>query len=1690
MKKSHLATLLFASLLPLACSDYVGDYENEWKDPYGNEEAFKEMLNKFDWPWSPTCNTDDWIWCTVQKGEFMSQTEDGESWSQFTEGSVSLSFAGKDDKAYNFTTDLLPDDPTPILRRNGGLAVKLDKASGDFEAGVQVKSDNIAKYSKIVVGYGNEYADAYISLRSVNKEGEVKGEWRRKLNVGSFEVLTVKYEDMEYVSGENNIYSFIKNDANTIAFVINKKASVDKGLTIVAIGFDGSALAEPKSSAKSTTTKSSSSVKSTTAKSSSSVKSTTAKSSSSVKSTTAKSSSSTKSTAASSSSVKSSSSVVMQFIWNGKDKSNVIRTGFGSGSPWEALLDTVKNGTTSMFAPKEGIYEACNGLCGFIKFGPQNAWAQESFKLQPSQEKNIAVDVSAMKGLCVTYSSNKDAALYLDAKDKNSPTIGAPKVTLPQVSGNDKYYVKNFEWSEFEQGSWKLSGEDAVKSLSSIAIIFESSAGGSQFFNIYQIGSYGMCGDDKDISPTDIDASYFYNTAFTYSWDYMNPSIDYGEFVDPRDNRIYKTVKIGNQTWMAQNLDFVVDDSYCYNDTGSYCNKYGSLYTWAAAMDSVGKYTNTSKGCGNGKSCETFETVVGLCPTGWHMPSHAEWDILLSTAGDTDKATKSLITTIGWDAQDGSDSYGFSALPAGYRTSGADFDGIGTLADFWSSTADGDEGTYIVSLVPGQRPKLGANFDRNNAFSVRCVKTEPLPTDISDEDLIWYGGTRLINDSATTCLKNKLLKENVWMNADKYITFGASTYSPQLLASCKGGICGKAGKIPEDAYPGFGFMVNTDSTFEKWGGVCVTYTASKDSIMMYLGTGGGADSAYSHSIKWNFYHVYLPMAEEPTTRCYALPEFAQADWGPQVKFDLYLPQVREVSFQLKSNVSNSTFNIIAVGSYKAGYTAYDEFMQDEANRTKAKDFLNPDIEYGELIDPRDGQVYKTVEFGLQTWMAQNLNYEKDGSECYDSKQAKCDMYGRLYTWDDAQNICPEGWRLPETKDFHNLFNETSNGANDAKKYKSKAGWTSDYNGTDNFGFTVLPAGIKNESDEYKFETLGAQFQTSTVDNLNGPCYASIHANEKPYGGLCGKNVDKTMRSVRCVKEYNPLEYLNPNITYGEFTDKRDDKVYKTIEIGNQTWLAQNLNYNKERWCYNGDSALCDLFGGLYSWSAAKEACPENWHLPTKAEFETLIKYISGDEGYAAAVKKLKAISGWTKNNNGTDDYGFSAIGAGYRSPDNKETATVAATLVTDFWSITEKNEDDAYLLTLDNNPDIQSILIAQTKQFGFSVRCVSGDNIPNTSATDFLNPKKTYDEFTDTRDNQVYKTIKIGHQEWMAQNLNYETTSSACYDDKDYNCNTYGRLYKWTDAQNVCPEGWHLPKWEEYQTLVEAVGGKETAGKKLKAANDWVEDYNTGDNESGFTILPAGYKETHEYKWLNFGAFFQTSSVNDVNGPCYAEIFENGNFESGLCSKTDEMRSVRCVKDYKSWDFLNPNIEYGEFTDTRDDRVYKTVEIGNQTWMAENLNFKTDNSYCYDDNTANCNAYGRLYTWEDAQNACPTGWKLPDYADGRALLEYITGEPYDGITTISKKLKSSTSWCFGCNGSDDYGFSALPTYGYAGNFAHFITSEKVGCKISDDETISTCGGIITIYDNEYAVLGNMGDIANTNEAYSVRCIKE
>ena len=198
--------------------------------------------------------------------------------------------------------------------------------------------------------------------------------------------------------------------------------------------------------------------------------------------------------------------------------------------------------------------------------------------------------------------------------------------------------------------------------------------------------------------------------------------------VDPRDRQLYKVVTIGEQTWMAHNLNYETDaGSYCYNDSVKYCKKYGRLYTWAAAMDSTGTWTTNGKGCGYGKTCTPTYPVRGVCPEGWHLPDTTEWKTLFDAVGGKGTAEIMLKSTEGWNdygrtSGNGSDTYSFSALPAGGRGSNGFFYYEGSAADFWSSTEDDSNYAYDMNLdYSNDGAYLNYNY-KGNGFSVRCLK--------------------------------------------------------------------------------------------------------------------------------------------------------------------------------------------------------------------------------------------------------------------------------------------------------------------------------------------------------------------------------------------------------------------------------------------------------------------------------------------------------------------------------------------------------------------------------------------------------------------------------------------------------------------------------------------------------------------------------------------------------------------------------------------------------------------------------------------------------------------------------------------------------------------------------------------------------------------------------------------------------
>ena len=166
------------------------------------------------------------------------------------------------------------------------------------------------------------------------------------------------------------------------------------------------------------------------------------------------------------------------------------------------------------------------------------------------------------------------------------------------------------------------------------------------------------------------------------------------------------------------------------------------------------------------------------------------------------------------------------------------------------------------------------------------------------------------------------------------------------------------------------------------------------------------------------------------------------------------------------------------------------------------------------------------------------------------------------------------------------------------------------------------------------------------------------------------------------------------------TDKRDGKKYKIVKIGNQTWMAENLNYDASgSKCYDNQPANCEEYGRLYNWATAKNACPSGWHLPSKVEYETLDKYV-GDQNVAG--KKLKAKSGWTKNGNGTDDYGFSALPGGVGYPGGSFDFIGLNGL---WWGATELNASFAYYRYM--YYDISDMVrYSFSKSCLFSVRCL------------------------------------------------------------------------------------------------------------------------------------------------------------------------------------------------------------------------------------------------------------------------------------------------------------------------------------------------------------------------------------------------
>ena len=510
-----------------------------------------------------------------------------------------------------------------------------------------------------------------------------------------------------------------------------------------------------------------------------------------------------------------------------------------------------------------------------------------------------------------------------------------------------------------------------------------------------------------------------------------------------------------------------------------------------------------------------------------------------------------------------------------------------------------------------------------------------------------------------------------------------------------------------------------------------------------------------------------------------------------------------------------------------------------------------------------------------------------------------------------------------------------------------------------------------------------------------------------------------------------------------------------------------------------------------------------------------------------------------------------------------------------------------------------------------SVKQKTSSSSAKVSSSSVLKQSFSYGELVDSRDNQKYKTISIGTQTWMAENLNFVTKEgkSFCYGNKAANCTKYGRMYQRAAAmdslltgcgaslscdakepfQGVCPNGWHLPSNDEWKTLFQYVGSTDNAGKILKSTTGWASNGNGTDNY-GFSILPGGFYiekkfmnlESRSYFWTSSKTTLYSSSAEGAKADtsiyfalrCFLSSFDGSCLGTGS-EQSDVGASIRCIKgaaksevvvnsssstgikpSSSSSSLTNPRsssssltISVGSMKDSRDGNTYSTVQIGDQIWMAENLRYKADSSFCYDNSSKSCTPdkqSGRLYRFAAAigksesecgvsvhdygcdggsaifgasailytsnekcsigelpvQGVCPRGWHLPSEEEWGLLLKNIKNN-YKG-------LAAAVDWVYddgirspeSTKGTNAFAFNAYPT-----GYRYFKASTVQGqCQVvpfysgnnsytsfwassNTSGTGAPCVEIWTKLSDKALITGSVTECGRS-EGHSVRCIKD
>lgn len=338
--------------------------------------------------------------------------------------------------------------------------------------------------------------------------------------------------------------------------------------------------------------------------------------------------------------------------------------------------------------------------------------------------------------------SLEESSSSLEKDISSSSVVESSSSSEQKSSSSENVDSSSSEDLKTSSSSKELNSSSENQQVSSSSAILDQSS-------TSEIQGKSSSSELVEVSSSSVEQDVSSSSGEKAVWKYLNPAVSYGEMTDARDGQIYKTVKIGTQTWMAENLNYIdesvaktyAENGICLDGNLIKCGLYGGYYKWSMAVDSVSLRSKYGK-CGYGYNCAITERVQGICPEGWHLPDTTEWKTLWNYAlenGEGDSVSISLKSVDGWepneDVSQGTNRFGFTVLPAGYYGARTDsYDNIiaysrketGLEASFQAvesrSGTNAWGGIYIWNASDHSFAKsFGAKY---NFFSVRCIKNE------------------------------------------------------------------------------------------------------------------------------------------------------------------------------------------------------------------------------------------------------------------------------------------------------------------------------------------------------------------------------------------------------------------------------------------------------------------------------------------------------------------------------------------------------------------------------------------------------------------------------------------------------------------------------------------------------------------------------------------------------------------------------------------------------------------------------------------------------------------------------------------------------------------------------------------------------------------------------------------------------